>query len=352
MARVEIYDNPTRDSDPSYATRIKTMPIQNGRPSGARDSQDIAILACPALARFAWAVLAYNILVVLWGAYVRATGSGAGCGNHWPLCNGMASPRSATAATIIEFTHRAMSAVDVLLVAALVVWAFRAFPRKHPARLAAALSGLFLVTEVLLGAMLVLLEHVAGNTSVNRAWSQSAHLMNTFTLLACLAMAAWFAGGRPGIKLGGRESTLAIISLAVVMLVGVSGAIAALGDTLFPARSLSQGFAQDLNPAAHIFLRLRMWHPLAAALAALWLAAWAGFLPARRPDTRLASGAMMLLLGMQMAGGLLNLVLLAPVWMQMVHLLLADLTWLALVLLCATVLTPAPAVKKIKHYAD
>jgi heme A synthase len=245
-----------------------------------------------------------------------------------------------------------MSAIDVVLVGALVVWAFRALPKKHPARVAAGLSGLFLVTEALLGAMLVLLEHVAGNTSANRAWSQSAHLMNTFTLLACLAMAAWFAGGRPRIRLGGREGTLAIISLAAVMLVGVSGAIAALGDTLFPARSLTQGFAQDLNPAAHIFLRLRMWHPVAAALAALWLAGWAAFLPTRRPDTRLASGAMMLLLGLQMAGGLLNLVLLAPVWMQMVHLLLADLTWVALVLLCATVLAPAAAVKKIKHYAD
>src|SRR5204862_3551323 len=90
--------------------------------------------------RYAWAVVAYNVAVVLWGAFVRATGSGAGCGNHWPLCNGAIAPQSPTLATIIEFTHRATSGVDLVLVAILAWWAFRAFPRGHPARRGAALS--------------------------------------------------------------------------------------------------------------------------------------------------------------------------------------------------------------------
>src|SRR5664279_4937818 len=112
----------------------------------------------PAFARFAWGVVAYNLAVVLWGAFVRATGSGAGCGNHWPLCNGTATPHSASAATIIEFTHRVTSGLDLALVALLVVWAFRRFPRQHPVRLGATLSALFLITEALVGAALVLLQ--------------------------------------------------------------------------------------------------------------------------------------------------------------------------------------------------
>ena len=89
-------------------------------------------------ARYAWAVLAYNVAVVLWGALVRVTGSGAGCGNHWPLCNGMAAPLSPSAATAIEFTHRMMSGLDAFLVLGLLVWAFRSFPRRHAVRLGAA----------------------------------------------------------------------------------------------------------------------------------------------------------------------------------------------------------------------
>jgi cytochrome c oxidase assembly protein subunit 15/protoheme IX farnesyltransferase len=148
-------------------------------------------------ARYAWAVLVYNLGVVLWGAYVRATGSGAGCGNHWPLCNGPVTPDTPAHATLIEFTHRMMSGLDLALVVVLVAWAFRVFPRRHPARLGAALSGVFLITEALVGAALVLLEHVARNASANRAWSLSAHLINTLTLLAFLTLTAWWAGGRP-----------------------------------------------------------------------------------------------------------------------------------------------------------
>src|SRR5579885_3361348 len=108
-----------------------------------------------AFARYAWVVLAYNLAVVLWGAFVRATDSGAGCGNHWPLCQGVVAPHSPTIATLIEFTHRATSGIDLALVAVLLLWAFRIFPKGHPARLGAALSSVFLMTEALIGAALV-----------------------------------------------------------------------------------------------------------------------------------------------------------------------------------------------------
>jgi heme A synthase len=288
-------------------------------------------------ARFGWSVLAYNVAVVLWGAYVRASGSGAGCGNHWPLCNGEITPHSPGAQTIIEFTHRAMSGIDVALVALLVVWAFRAFPRYHPARLGATLSGIFLFSEALIGAALVKLEHVARNASTARGYSLSTHLLNTLTLLACLTLTAWWGSGKPRLRIRGREGCLAAISVALVAVLGISGAIAALGDTLFPARSLAEGFAQDMDPAANIFLRLRLLHPMIAALVAAWLIFYAATSrAARRPA--LVMGAALLL---QLGAGILNWLLLAPIWMQMLHLLVADLLWISLVLLCAARLTKA-----------
>jgi heme A synthase len=288
--------------------------------------------------RYAWGVLAYNVAVVLWGAYVRATGSGAGCGNHWPLCNGTITPHSPTIATLIEFTHRVTSGIDLVLVAALVLWAFRAFPKWHPARLGAALSGVFLITEALLGASLVLLEHVANNPSTARGYSLTAHLINTLTLLACLTLTAWWGSGRPPVRVAGRSGWLAGISLAVVVIMGVTGAIAALGDTLFPAASLAAGFAQDLAEGANIFVRLRVLHPMIAGLAAAWLVFYAATALPRGPLPRRYALRVGALLATQLAAGVLNLLLLAPVWLQILHLFLADLLWITLVMLCATML--------------
>src|SRR5437764_4034200 len=86
-----------------------------------------------ALVRYAWVVVAYNILVILWGALVRATGSGAGCGNHWPLCNGQVIPLSPRIDTVIEFTHRMMTGGASFIVLGLLVWTFRATVRGQAA---------------------------------------------------------------------------------------------------------------------------------------------------------------------------------------------------------------------------
>jgi len=283
---------------------------------------------------FAWVVLGYNLAVVLWGAYVRASGSGAGCGNHWPLCDGPVSPHTPAGATVIEFIHRATSALDVILVAALVIWTFRAFPKRHSVRLGAALSAVFLVTEALLGASLVLLNHVALNASSSRAWSLSAHLINTLTLLACMALTAWWGSAPAAIRLRGRAAWMAAATLAVFALLGVSGAIAALGDTLFPMTSLAAGFARDFDPSANLFVRLRVWHPLIAAGAGAWLLFYALSAVSSGIERRL-SIAVLALAGAQFAAGAINLLLLAPVGLQLLHLLLADLLWIALVLFSA-----------------
>jgi heme A synthase len=281
--------------------------------------------------RFAWIVVAYNLFVILWGAFVRASGSGAGCGNHWPLCNGVVAPQSPTLHTIIEFTHRATSGIDVFLVGALLIWAFRAFPRGNPVRTGALLSAAFLLSEALIGAALVLLERVAKNAS--GYWS-TIHLLNTLTLLGCLTLTAWWSTGRGRLRIRGAAAWMAGVSLAAVALLGISGVIAALGDTLFPARSLAEGFAQDLDPAADIFLKLRVLHPAIALCTAVWLLYYA-------ISNAWTSGwgrRMVAILIAQMVLGGANLLLLAPVWAQILHLLFADLLWITLVVVCAETL--------------
>src|SRR5512136_1928461 len=142
------------------------------------------------LTRFAWLVLAWNVAVILWGAFVRASGSGAGCGAHWPLCNGEVVPRAPALETMVEFMHRATSGIALLLVVALAAWVFRARPKGHPARRAAGASVVFILVEAAVGAALVLFGLVAENDSVARALFMAGHLANTFVLLACLTLAA------------------------------------------------------------------------------------------------------------------------------------------------------------------
>ena len=289
--------------------------------------------------KFAWGILIYNLGVILWGAYVRATGSGAGCGSHWPLCNGEVIPRAPQVETIIEFSHRLSSGVAFLFVLGLFIWAFRVYPKGHSVRLGVSLSLFFIITEALVGAGLVLFEWVAQDASAGRVISMAVHLINTFLLLASLTLTAWWASGGSQLSFKGREGLLLVFCLGFVgvIFIGVSGAITALGDTLFPADSLIEGVRQDMNPAAHFLIRLRVWHPIIAITVGLYLIFIAGLLASLREDVLLKrfAGALIGLFVIQLGAGLINLLLLAPVWMQLVHLLLADLVWITLVLFTA-----------------
>ncbi|HEX5691237.1 MAG TPA: COX15/CtaA family protein, partial [Roseiflexaceae bacterium] len=106
--------------------------------------------------RYAWGVLGYNLLVIVWGAYVRASGSGAGCGSHWPLCNGTVLPRAPQIETIVELAHRLTSGLALIAVLGLVVWAVRLWPGSHRVRRGAFASLFFIILEALIGAGLVL----------------------------------------------------------------------------------------------------------------------------------------------------------------------------------------------------
>lgn len=292
-------------------------------------------------ARFAWFVLGYVLLVIAWGAYVRATGSGAGCGSHWPLCNGEIIPRTEQLETLIEFSHRLTSGLSLLLVVILFAWAFRIFPKGHLARTTALLSLILIVVEALLGAGLVLFGLVAENDSYSRAWVMALHLVNTYLLIASIVLSAWWSRRAvpQGLCFAGRPATIMLAVIAAQLILGASGAITALGDTLFPAESLLDGFNQEFSSGAHILLRLRIYHPFIAGAVAL-LVVLASASVAGRLKQREISGLAVLasvLILIQLMIGIANLLLLAPVWLQMVHLLFADLTWLASVILAGRV---------------
>jgi heme A synthase len=297
--------------------------------------------------RYAWFVLGFLILVILWGAVVRATGSGAGCGSHWPRCNGVIIPLDAEIETIIEFTHRVTSAFSGVLVLGMMVWAFRLFPKHHIVRKGAVLSTFFIITEGLVGAGLVLLELVGDNASLSRAVAMALHLVNTFFLLAVVTLTAWWAGGGAPMRLRGQGKVgwLVVIGLILMLILGASGAVTALGDTLFPAGSLIEGISQDFLPTAHFLIRLRVYHPIIGIITGIYLFLAGTALERERPgiQTLILSRAVKFIVVTQLIAGFVNLLLLAPVWMQIIHLLLADLLWIAVILLGAVTLSQEAA---------
>jgi cytochrome c oxidase assembly protein subunit 15 len=297
------------------------------------------------LVRFAWIVVFFNVLVTLWGALVRSSGSGAGCGNHWPLCNGQVIPVSPSFHTIIEFTHRQMTVVLTVAVISLLVWIFRATKKGHAARGFAIASMVLLLNEALLGALLVKLGYVTGNQFSGRMVMLSVHFSNTLLLAAALTLTARFLSAGRGWAGLHRVPSFgwAVAGLSATIGVGVSGSMAALGDTLFPAASLRAAYAQDFAASSPWLLRLRLVHPVSALIAAafvIWLVRRAGQDSSQERSPWLAR-VVLCMLGLQFALGIADVLLLAPAWMQLLHLLGADLYWGALVLLAADAIWPA-----------
>lgn len=291
---------------------------------------------------FAWGLLAYNLVVILGGAYVRASVSGDGCGAHWPECNGVLIPDGTRLKTVIEFSHRLSVMLLLPLLTVLMVWAYRAFPRRHPVRGGAWACFWLIMAEEGVGAALVKFRLVAHDDSVYRAVAMPTHLIVTFLLLAALALTAWWGSGGRSIqwKRQGALGWLLGVGLVTTLLLGVSGALTALGDTLFPALSHAMGWKQDFAPNAHFLERLRIIHPIIAIASGLYLAVIAAYCMRVRPDARTQSAARMtvMLFITQMLAGAMNFALLAPPVMQLLHLLLADLFWISLVLLTAAAL--------------
>lgn len=274
----------------------------------------------------AWITLIGNVVVILQGAVVRATHSGAGCGSHWPTCNGQVVPLAASTETAIEFSHRLLSLAVLLLGAWLLRRAFRE-RRENPGLFAfAALAFAFLIVEALLGAATVLLGLTGENASMARGVMVASHLVNSVVLVGLLGVAVLYAGGRARwpLRLGSQGALVATLAVGLVgmLVLTFSGGIAAMGNTIFPSADLASGLAADFDPASHPLIRLRILHPLIAVTVGVYLFLSLGFAwwlkPA--PEARGLSRALFGTYLVQLAIGTLNLAFLAPVALQLLHL--------------------------------
>jgi heme A synthase len=291
--------------------------------------------------KFAWGVLVYNIFVILWGAVVRATGSGAGCGSHWPLCDGEVIPRAPQVETMIEFTHRLTSGVAFLLVVGLLIWGFKVYSKGHPVRIGVVFAMFFMLTEALVGAGLVLFGLVGDNVSIERAVVMAIHLVNTLFLLAFLTLTAWWASGGKAFDLKGKVLVIFALGVGILgmLILGASGAVTALGDTLFPVGSFND--ASLLSPTAQTLISLRIFHPTIAIVVSIYLIIIVIIIRKINPQPTVVylSYVFTWLLIAQLGLGYLNVLLSAPIWMQIIHLLMADAIWIVLILFTANVLS-------------
>ncbi len=307
-------------------------------------------------AKFAWFVLAYNVAVILWGAFLRASLSGDGCGKYWLTCGGEVVPSEPQFKTVIEFTHRLSTGLAFVFVLLLFAWAFRKFEKGHSARKTAFASFIFIIFEALIGAGLVLTGNTAENWTPSRPFWMAAHLVTTFSLLAALALTAWFAGGGKPFGFNVRQRILVLLAIGVagIFLVGMSGSVAALSSMLFPSSNLAEGVARDFSSSSHVLLRLRVSHPILSISVGIFLAVLAGWFKSQAAENfRVKRWANVLtgLIFVQFAAGLLTLLTLAPIIMQLVHLFLADAVWIAFVFLAASILAETKVFAETKFSA-
>jgi cytochrome c oxidase assembly protein subunit 15 len=242
--------------------------------------------------------------------------------------------------TIIEFTHRVTSGISFFSAVGLLVWTFAGTVRGHLARSASVAAVAFTLIEAVLGALLVKLGLTAQSQSPLRAPYLALHLANTLLLLAALTLTAHFLSRAQG----HTQSTIrlvapagGLIGVVVVLIVGVTGSLAALGDTLFPAKSIGAALAQDFSATSGWLVRWRWTHPTIAFVASVFLI-WLLVRALTRSDhwdNRGLSALVLILLAAQYVLGVLDVVLLAPLWLQILHLLGADVLWAALVVLTA-----------------
>ncbi len=285
-----------------------------------------------ALSRTAWTMLAAVVVVVSSGALVRATNSGAGCGESWPRCDQQLFPIPDSIEQLIEFTHRMLTSGLVIGGIALIVLAYFQLGRSHPVTRAAVIAFGFLLVESLLGAALVLFGWVEQNASIGRLIAVPLHLVNTFALIAAYALVAWRAAGRSDFSIAAarHRGRVLMVGAGVLVLIGAVGALNALADTLFPAESVASAITEEFGSTAPILLKIRVLHPLIAIVGGIGIVAIVRYLDVGMSAAARKRGWIVVsVIGLQFVVGLLNIALLTPVEMQVIHLVIADLLWIA-----------------------
>lgn len=296
----------------------------------------------PSTPALAWAALAGNVVVILQGAFVRATGAGAGCGSHWPTCNGAVVPLGGTTETMIEFGHRLLS-LGVLILGAWLLRRTYRVRRERPGLFRfAAIAFAFLIVEALLGAATVLLGLTGDNVSMARGLMVAIHLVNSLLLVGALTGTVVYAredapAWPPGLGSQGALATVLSVGLIGMLVLMFSGGIAAMGNTMFPSASIAEGLAADFNPASHPLIRLRILHPLIAITVGIYLfvSLGIGWWLKPVPAAKILVQSLFAVYLVQLAIGTLNLALLAPIVLQLLHLGFAVLSF---GLLCAVAL--------------
>lgn len=300
-------------------------------------------------AKYAWFVLAYNLLVILWGVFLRASLSGDGCGEHWVTCGGEFIPSAPQLKTQIEFFHRITSSlagitVIILLISAIVKRVKEKTAQSKLLLKMSVLSLIFIIIEGIVGGLLVLTGNTAANWTPTRPYWMAAHLVNTFTLIAVLALTAWFASGGKSFSLFKADrKVLLLIAIGTIgiFIVGMSGSIAALSSMLYPSSTLAEGIAKDFSASSHYLLRLRVFHPILSVTTGLFLIFLANWLKKQANESAGVKRWGNILTGIvliQFVSGAVLILLLTPVVMQLIHLFLADAVWISFVLMSASFL--------------
>jgi len=308
-------------------------------------------VAHPKLGKWSWALLWLTVGVIVGGALVRATGSGDGCGESWPRCEGSLFPLGGGTEISIEFAHRLATVLLAIALVTLLMVARRSGVVGKRVQRGLKWAGVFFMGEVIIGAVLVLAGWVDQDASIGRTVVVPLHLVNTFLLLGAIVVVVHVANGGawPRLDLKRRSHQLGLVSLGAILLVGATGGLNALADSLFPADSLLEGIRAEFGSAAPFLVRVRTIHPVVAVaggLTVLMLLRSPSFDGSRRVGPLADMAA--LLVGVEVAIGILNVALLTPVEVQLVHLLVADMLWivtaLAVVRVVAATTEVAPEV--------
>ncbi len=272
--------------------------------------------------RLCFGVLLFCLCIILWGAWVRISHSGDGCGPNWPDCQGeYLIDKTAPAKTWIEWTHRASTSVFGILVILLLLSAFIKFPKKHPVRKSSLCILFFTITEALIGAILVKFHLTGNNFSPLRVLTMNLHLINSL-LLTCSLFLCWRFSFNKVFSFSHRKYFP--IFILIFFVIAFFGSISALSATLFPSHSLIEGFLRDFHPDSNWLIRLRWLHPVLAILLGGGFAVYCHkFFKNKKTGQKDKSLILFTAcLGLALLSGILNLFLLSPVFLKLSHLLI------------------------------
>jgi cytochrome c oxidase assembly protein subunit 15 len=284
--------------------------------------------------KFALGLLFYTVLVIVWGAWVRISHSGDGCGDTWPLCHGQLIPEAERGKTWVEYTHRLMSGLYGLIVIYFYFVAHKLYPKGAFAKKAALFSLIFMITEAALGAKLVLFKLVASNDTPYRAFVMALHQVNSFLLTGAIALTYVSSLSEDHKPAQNKSAWYVSYFPLIIIAIGITGAWASLSNSLFPSDTLLGGLKEDLATNSHFLIRLRIYHPLVALICggSLSLFFWMKSQSAKSFMLQRRSFQMSVLLLCGILFGIATLMFHAPVWMKLAHLTLAHTIWVTLLL--------------------